>query len=134
MAVVSADVADLQRGRHLSHAGANLAVFDLFDAGIKLYFLLLQDYTTYRRKSLAIPGLLGSNCLRLLEAARRRILRPGATVVPAAASVYCMGVEVLTRDRLGFDMSLLNRFRYMGKENRETSSHSCLMPSTYRPH
>jgi len=31
--VVSADVADLQRGRHLSHAGANLAVFDLFDSG-----------------------------------------------------------------------------------------------------
>ena len=31
--VVNADVADLQRGKHLSHLGANLAVFDLFDEG-----------------------------------------------------------------------------------------------------
>ena len=31
--MVNADVADLQRGKHLSHLGANLAVFDLFDEG-----------------------------------------------------------------------------------------------------
>ena len=57
------------------------------------------------------PGLLGSNCERLLEAVRRRVLEPGATVVPAAASVYCLGVELLTRERLGFDTGPLNRFR-----------------------
>ena len=41
--VVSADVADLQRGRHLSHAGSNLAVFDLFDSGKQV-----NDVNRYR--------------------------------------------------------------------------------------
>ncbi|GAX85623.1 hypothetical protein CEUSTIGMA_g13038.t1 [Chlamydomonas eustigma] len=50
--------------------------------------------------------------MRLLAAVRQRVLQPGAIVVPASASLYCMGVEVLTRRCLDFDLSPINKFRW----------------------
>lgn len=67
------DVALIERGHEVRHHGANLAVFDLFDC-----------------------GLLGHGVLSLLEVVRRRVLRPEAVMVPRAAVVYCMAVEVLS--------------------------------------
>lgn len=47
----------------------------------------------------------------MLEQARRNVLQPGAVAVPAAATLYCMGLEVLTGRVRGFDMSAVNKFR-----------------------
>ena len=48
----------------------------------------------------------------MLEMARRHVVQPGAVVVPAAATLYCMGVEALTRDVAGFDCGSVNQFRW----------------------
>ena len=59
-------------------------------------------------------GLLGDGFPHLLELARRRVVQPGATVVPAAATLYCMGVEVLTGEVAGFNMAPMNAYRWVG--------------------
>lgn len=59
-------------------------------------------------------GLLGDGFPYLLDLARRRVVQPGATVVPAAATLYCMGVEVLTGDVEGFNMASMNAYRWAG--------------------
>ena len=43
--------------------------------------------------------------------ARKRVVQPGAAVVPAGASLYCMGVEALTGQVAGLDMSPMNAYR-----------------------
>lgn len=48
----------------------------------------------------------------MLEQARRNVVQPGAAVVPAAATLYCMGVESLTGRVRGFDLSAVNKFRW----------------------
>jgi len=87
--VVQCDVALLERGRDVRHQGCNFAVVDLFDA-----------------------GLLGDRVVNLLAAARSNVLQPGATVVPAAATLYCMGIEARTTDVRGFNMRPMNKYRW----------------------
>lgn len=57
-------------------------------------------------------GLLGDGFPHLLDLARRRVVQPGATVVPAAATVYCVGIEALTGQVAGFDLSPMNAYRW----------------------
>ena len=64
------------------------------------------------------PGLFGDGYTYLLELARRRVVQPGATVVPAGATLYCMGVEALTGmvgggTGGGVDCSELNKYRWV---------------------
>lgn len=56
-------------------------------------------------------GLLGNNWLYLLDMAKKNVLQPGATVVPAAATLYCMGIEARTGEVRGFDFSAFNKYR-----------------------
>lgn len=39
------------------------------------------------------------------------MVAPGAAVVPAGATLYCMGVEVATGSVSGFDLSGVNTYR-----------------------
>ena len=55
--------------------GCNMVVSDFFDA-----------------------GLLGDHFVYMLETAKRKILTPNAAMVPAAATVYCMGIEAYTTE------------------------------------
>lgn len=88
--VVQSDAAKLQRGKlGVRHEGCNMVVVDLFDA-----------------------GLTGEHVLYMLETARRNVLTPEATVVPAAATLYCMGVEAYTSEVNGFDLSAFNKYRW----------------------
>ena len=48
----------------------------------------------------------------MLEMARRNILQKDAVTVPAAATIYCMGIEALTGDVAGFDMNAINKYRW----------------------
>jgi protein arginine N-methyltransferase 7 len=89
ISVVQRDVGLLQRGRDVRALGVNLVVADLFDA-----------------------GLFGDGAVGLLELARRRVARPGAAAVPAAATLYACGVEALTGSVEGFDFSALDRYRW----------------------
>ncbi len=89
IAVVSRDVGLVERGKEVRQLGCNFVVLDMFDA-----------------------GLLGDHVGQLLSMASRNVLQPGATVVPAAATVYCMGVEVLTTDVRGFDFKPFNKYRH----------------------
>ena len=91
VSVATRDVGLLERGREVRQLGCNFVVVDLFDA-----------------------GLLGDHVAPLLAMASRNVLQPGATVVPAAATVYCMGVEALTSDVRGFDFAAFNKYRCVG--------------------
>ena len=57
------------------------------------------------------PGLLGDGFMHLLELARRRVVQQGAAVVPAAATLYCMGLEVAPARVQGFDFSEMDKYR-----------------------
>ena len=48
----------------------------------------------------------------LLDMACKNVVQPDAQIVPAAASVFCVGVEVLSNSIAGYDMRPLNKFRY----------------------
>lgn len=87
--VVNMDAALLERMRDTPRGGCNLVVTDLFDA-----------------------GLLAHRIVPLLAALRSRVLQPGAVCMPAAATVYCMGVEARTDRVAGFDFSAFNRYRW----------------------
>eukprot|EP00887_Chlorella_sp_A99_P001822 scaffold19.g1822.t1 len=89
VSVVHRDVGLLQRGREVRPLGVNIVVADMFDA-----------------------GLLGDSFAYLLELARKQVVQPGATVVPAAATVYCCGVELLTGHVAGFNFSEMNKHRW----------------------
>ena len=56
-------------------------------------------------------GLLGSNWLFHLEMAKKKVLQASATVIPAAATLYCMGIEARTGLIAGFDLSSFNKYR-----------------------
>ena len=43
--------------------------------------------------------------------AKRNVLQAGATVIPAAATLYCMGIEVRTGQVAGFDFRAFNKYR-----------------------
>jgi hypothetical protein len=60
-------------------------------------------------------GLVGRGALpRLSAAVRRGLVAPGADVLPAAATLYCLPLEVLAAGApgvQGVDLSPLNRYR-----------------------
>ena len=63
------------------------------------------------RTSWQSAGLLGSNWLFLLDMAKKNVLQASATVIPAAATMYCMGIEARTEQIAGFDFSTFNKYR-----------------------
>ena len=88
--VASGDVAKLRRGKQgVPVDGFDVAVVDLFDA-----------------------GLTGDHVLWMLEQARKNVLAPDAVVVPAAATMYCVGLEAYTAEVNGFDFSAFNKYRW----------------------
>ena len=88
--VARADAAKLERGKlGVPPEGCNVVVLDLFDA-----------------------GLTGEHATWMLDQARRNVLSPDAVVVPAAATMYCMGVEAYTSEVRGFDLSAFNKYRW----------------------
>lgn len=87
--VVERDVALLERGQNVRAKGVNLIICDMFDA-----------------------GLLGDGVLYMLEKVKRQVAQPDAAVIPAAATIYAMGVEIYTNEVRGFDMSPMNKYRW----------------------
>ena len=45
--------------------------------------------------------------------AKKNVLQPSATVIPAAATLYCCGIEARTGEVAGFDFSSFNKYRYL---------------------
>ena len=43
----------------------------------------------------------------------RSVIHPGAIVVPAAATIYCVGVEAMSSKVDGFDLSPINKYRWV---------------------
>jgi len=89
VSIVNRDVGLLQRGREVRPLGVNMVVADVFDG-----------------------GLIGDGFLSLFEMAKRAVVQPGATVVPAAATVHCLGVEAVTGSVQGVDLSGLDKYRW----------------------
>jgi protein arginine N-methyltransferase 7 len=88
--VASGDVAKLQRGKQgVPIDGFDVAVVDLFDA-----------------------GFTGDHALWMLEQARKNVLGTDAAVIPAAATMYVMGIEQYTAEVGGFDFSAFNKYRW----------------------
>lgn len=88
--VAHCDSAKLQRGKlGVPVEGCNVVVVDMFDA-----------------------GLTGEHVLFMLEKARINVSTTDCAVVPAAATLYCMGVEAYTSEVSGFDMSSFNKYRW----------------------
>lgn len=56
-------------------------------------------------------GLVGDGWLYLLEMAKRNVVQAGAAVVPAAATLYCAGVELPPSSACGFDLTALDKYR-----------------------
>lgn len=54
---------------------------------------------------------MGHNFLYLLEAAKKNVLQPGCAVVPCAASLYAMGINIETQTVGEYDLSGLNKYR-----------------------
>ena len=91
ISVVQRDVALLQRGREVRPLGVNIIIADMFDA-----------------------GLTGDQFPYLLDLTRRKVVQPGATVVPSAATLYCMGIEALTTEVESVKLSSFNKYRWDG--------------------
>ena len=95
--VVNRDAALLERGKDVPVQGCNLLVLDLFDA-----------------------QLVGDGAMGILEAAKRKgALAPGYRAVPAAATVWAMGVELYTAEAGGgFDVACVNKYRWDRRAQR----------------
>lgn len=89
ISVVHKDAALLQRGREVRPLGVNLVVADVFDA-----------------------GLLGDQFPYILDLTKRKVVQPGATVIPAAATVFCMGVEIFREEAEGVLVKSSNKYRW----------------------
>lgn len=87
--VLKKDATLLERGKHAPYEGVNLVTLDVFDA-----------------------GLTGDQALFLLESVKRNVAASSCAVVPAAATIYCAGVEAYTSEVDGFDMSSFNKYRW----------------------
>ena len=88
--VAVGDVAKLQRGKQgVPIDGFDVAVVDLFDA-----------------------GFTGDHALWMLEQARKNVMHNDCHVIPAAATMYVMGVEAYTAEVDGFDFSAFNKYRW----------------------
>ena len=72
-----------------------------------------------------MAGLLGNNWLYLLDMAKKNVLQPGATIIPAAATLYCMGIEARTWDACGFDISAFNKYRCPDPCSRLSTPQPC---------
>ena len=57
-------------------------------------------------------GLLGEGVLHMLAAARQKLLTKDATLVPAAATVYCQPLQMRVGQVAGFDMQQANRWQW----------------------
>ena len=89
VSVLKKDATLLERGKHTPYEGVNLITLDVFDA-----------------------GLTGDQVLFLLESVKRNVAASSCGVVPAAATIYCAGVESYTSEVDGFDMSSFNKYRW----------------------
>lgn len=89
ISVVHRDAAMLQRGKEVRTLGVNLVVADMFDSG------LLADQFEY-----------------ILSMARRKVVQPQAIVIPQAATLYCMGIEAVTRPMEGVKLACFDRYRW----------------------
>jgi len=89
ISVFKRDAALLERGKHTPYEGVNLIVLDVFDS-----------------------GLTGDQVLFLLESAKKKLCASSYSVVPAAATIYCAGVEAYTSEIDGFNMSAFNKYRW----------------------
>lgn len=87
--VVHKDAGLLQRGREVRPLGVNLIVADVFDS-----------------------GLLGDQFSYILDLTKRKVVQAGATVIPAAATVYCMGVEIIKEEVEGVSVKSFNKYRW----------------------
>ena len=87
--VVHKDAGLLQRGREVRPLGVNLVVADIFDS-----------------------GLLGDQFSYILDLTKRKVVQAGATVIPAAATVYCMGVEIFKEEVEGVSVKSFNKYRW----------------------
>ena len=71
-----------------------------------------QHITTCKCKcGWCCAALLGDNVLYILEMAKRNILQSNARVIPAAATLYCVGIEALTQPVHDFDFGSLDKYR-----------------------
>ncbi|KAK9825810.1 hypothetical protein WJX74_009582 [Apatococcus lobatus] len=89
VSVVHRDAGLLERGHEMRRLGANVVVADFFDS-----------------------GLFGNNFTYILELLKKRVLQPNTTVIPNAATMYCMGLEMATGSVCGFDFSSFDQFRW----------------------
>ncbi|GLC34375.1 hypothetical protein PLESTM_000188400 [Pleodorina starrii] len=138
VAVIPGDVGELVRGRDLPYTGANLIILDLFDAGLLGHRALATLECVKRRLAGSGPPAAEPEEAAPhppppqqqqqqpdaeVEAAGRGGAdaeeggAPGGRVevVPAAARVWAVGLELLTRRVAGEDMSALNKYRWDDK-------------------
>lgn len=64
-----------------------------------------------KHQRIFFAGLVGNNFLYLLEMAKKNVLQTGASVVPCAASLYVMGINLQTGEVAGHDLSGFNKYR-----------------------
>ena len=57
-------------------------------------------------------GLIGEGALHLVAAARARLLKPNASIIPCAARVYCAPISIRVASAAGFDFGQLNRYSW----------------------
>lgn len=89
VSVVCRDVAMLERGRDVRPLGVNIIVADMFDS-----------------------GLFGDQFEYFLHVAKKKVASPDATLIPSKATLYCMGVQALSNQVQGIDVSAFNKYRW----------------------
>ena len=96
----------------LSWARSELSLSSAQHMGGSLHGLRSFTEAAVRQEGESVAaGLLGSNWLFHLEMAKKKVLQASATVIPAAATLYCMGIEARTGLIAGFDLSSFNKYR-----------------------
>lgn len=70
-----------------------------------------KAWQAQKHQCVFFAGLVGNNFLYLLEMAKKNVLQPGASIVPCAASLYVMGINLQTLEVAGHDLSDLNKYR-----------------------
>ena len=76
-------------------------------------------------------GLLGEGCLHLVALAQRRLLNPGAALVPAAARVWAQPIQLRVGRVRGLDFTPANRWRW--RPDYEGLELAQLPPGSWRP-
>lgn len=57
-------------------------------------------------------GLIGEGVLHMLAAAKQKLLTDDATLLPAAATVYCQPLQMRIGQVASFDMQQANRWQW----------------------